>query len=105
MNAIEICQQVNKLHTALLFRPKKDSTNDYEISCDMGIYTEVIEDMEDIAKREFIEKKGKGWVIIDAFTASAVVQIYDMLKPKQQAKFKTFRMKTIVDFTWKAVTK
>ena len=103
MNAIEICQQVNKLHTALIFRPKKDSTNDYDISCDMDIYTEVNEDMEDIAKRDFMKKKGKGWVIIDAFTASAVVQVYDKLNETQQAKFKTFRMDTIVNFTWKVV--
>ena len=103
MNAIEICQQVNKLHTALLFRPKEDSNNDYDISCDMDIYTSVCEDMEDIAKRDLLPKKGKGWVIIDAFTASAVVQVYDKLNETQQAKFKTFRMDTIVDFTWKVV--
>ncbi len=105
MNAIEICQQVNKLHTALLFRPKKGSTNDYDISCDMDIYTEVNEDMEDIAKREFMKKHGIGWVAIDAFTASAVVQIFDKLSEKNQTKFKTFRMNTIVDFTWKVMAK
>ena len=105
MNAIEICEQVNKLHTAMLFRPKKDSNKDYDISCNMDIYTSVCEDMEDIAKRDLVEKKGKGWTVIDAFTASAVVQVFNKLGAEQQKKFKTFRMDTIVDFTWKVLAK
>ena len=45
----------------------------------------------------------KGWVYIDAFTASAVSQIFKAINEKNQFKFNCLPIQTIIDFTWKHV--
>jgi len=51
-------------------------------------------------------KKKKGWVLLDLFTASAMVQIYDALKDKaNKEKYGNMNIAQAVDITWKLVGK
>lgn len=45
----------------------------------------------------------KGWVLVDSFTASAVVQVFDALKEANQIKFGSMPLLRIVNVTWKLV--
>lgn len=68
MNAIEIAQKVAAEHQAVLFRERKGEPGQYDI------------------KPLFTGSK-KGWVILDGFSASAIVQVYNALNETNKAKF------------------
>jgi hypothetical protein len=44
-------------------------------------------------------------VLVDLFTASAIVQIYDALSPDNQHRFMDFHITRIADITWKLFEK
>lgn len=54
---------------AHVFRPRKDAPGEYDV------------------KPYFCGRKGGGWVALDAFSASAIVQVYDALNEVNRAKF------------------
>ena len=45
----------------------------------------------------------KGFVYLDAFTKSAMLQVYNALNDNQKALYDNISMKRLVDFTWKVV--
>ncbi len=47
--------------------------------------------------------KKKGWTIIDSFTASAMLAVYNALSPAMQVKFDNIPLGRLVEFTWKQV--
>jgi hypothetical protein len=52
-----------------------------------------------------VTDNGQGGVVLDAFTASMLVQIYDALSPANQAKFGALPLMKAVDMGWKLVKK
>ena len=46
----------------------------------------------------------RGWVAVDAFTASAMCAVYDRLSEQARAKFDTLSLTRAVDITWKLVS-
>ncbi len=42
--------------------------------------------------------------ILDLFTASALVAVYEALGPANQAKFDSVPLPTLLDFVWKKVS-
>lgn len=68
MTNIEVARKVVAEKQAHLFRERKDATGQYDAkSYDGG------------SKR--------GWVILDGFTASAIVQVHDALNEQNRAKY------------------
>ncbi len=45
----------------------------------------------------------KGWMLMDAFTASALLAVFNALKPESQARFDNIPLGKLVDFAWKQV--
>ncbi len=45
----------------------------------------------------------KGWIALDITTASAMLAVYNALKPEHQAKFDNIPLGKLVDFVWKQV--
>ena len=48
-------------------------------------------------------KRRTNRVLVDSFTASAVVQVYDALNETNKAKFATLDLLRMVDVTWKVI--
>ncbi len=63
-----------------------------------------IEIFRDVAKNGYRKVRIDGSkVLIDGFTASAVVQVYDALNDTNKAKFVALPLVKMVDVTWKLV--
>ncbi len=45
----------------------------------------------------------KGWVIVDLFTASAMMTVYNALSEINKPKFDLIPFNKLVDFTWKNI--
>ena len=45
------------------------------------------------------------WVLLDHFTASAIVQIYENINPRNQEKYINLPLSKMLDVTWKLVAK
>lgn len=45
----------------------------------------------------------KGWIMLDTFTASAMLAVYNGLRPEMQEKFDKISLPRLIDFTWKHV--
>lgn len=82
MTFIELAQKVLADHQALSFKVNEDNT---------------------VSVKEYYDAKGKGWVMLDATTASAVMAIYNGLNEVNKAKFLTLHPLKIVDVCWKLV--
>lgn len=41
------------------------------------------------------------WMLLDHFTASAIVQIYEHLKPENQERYINLPLPKLLDVTWK----
>lgn len=55
--------------------------------------------------KELSTGKKKGWIMLDSFTASAMLQVYNAMNSEQQSKYNTFHFLKLVDFTWKVLKK
>lgn len=51
-------------------------------------------------RTEAFTGKKKGWFYFDGFTASAMLVVYNNLKPELQEKFDKIPLNKLVDFTW-----
>lgn len=67
-----------------LFRARKDNPLDYD------------------AKPYFCGRKG-GWVILDSFSASAIVQVYDALNETNRTKYETLSLQKMAKVAFKFV--
>ncbi len=45
------------------------------------------------------------WTLIDHFTGSVIVQIYEALKPENQLKYISLPLMKFIDVTWKLASK
>lgn len=45
----------------------------------------------------------RGWTLLDHYTASAIVQVYENLKPENQVKYMNLPMMKLIDVTWKCL--
>lgn len=45
------------------------------------------------------------WTLMDSFTGSAIVQIYEALKPDNQLKYISLPVPRLIDVTWKLASK
>ena len=54
--------------------------------------------------KEPFQGNKKGWTLVDLFTASAMVKVYDTLKDENKGKFDRLHINTLVDFTWKHIS-
>ena len=55
-------------------------------------------------KESFTGKK-KGWFYFDLFTASAVQQVFNAIKPENQKRFDCLPLPRLVDITWQLISK
>lgn len=54
-------------------------------------------------KGEECKKKDEGAILLDAFTASMLVKIYDNLGEANQAKFSQMGLRQAVEIGWKVI--
>lgn len=54
-------------------------------------------------KPAFTGQRRKGWFYLDAFTASALVVVYDALNPENQERFNRASLPVLVSFCFKSV--
>jgi len=47
----------------------------------------------------------KGWTLLDHFTGSVIVQIYEALSPENQVKYMNLPLMKLLDVTWKLVNR
>lgn len=86
MTASEIVKQVTSEKGCTLIRYRKPLEKPYQYD----------------VKGPFIGNK-RGWVMVDLFTASAMLTVYNALNPEHQNKFDSIPFQKLVDFTWKNV--
>lgn len=92
MHVIEICRKAAK-DGALMVRPcKKQETRD----CEGKLLPEY-----DV--KELFTGKKRGWVILDSFSASAVVAVYEALSAENKAKANRIPLMRLVDFAFQHV--
>lgn len=68
-----------------VFRPRKDAPGEYDV------------------KPYFCGRKGSDWVALDAFSASAIVQVYDALNEANRAKFAQLSIQRMAAVAFKFV--
>ena len=61
---------------------------------------ELITEDEELTQKA---KKSNGWVILDAFTASGLNQVYNALSDEMKIKFDKISLNRLIDFMWKQV--
>ena len=81
MRPIEIFRQVADQHGAMVARPRKNAPGEYDA-------------------KPYFTGSHRGWVAVDAFTASAVVRVYNALSPANREKFDKLSLTRAVDITW-----
>ncbi len=68
MTALEVAQKVAAEKQAHLFRERKDAPGQYDA-------------------KPYGGGSSRGWVILDSYSASAILAVYNALKPENQAKY------------------
>ena len=53
--------------------------------------------------KPFTSRSKRGWFYMDAFTASAMVAVFNALNAQNQAKFHIVPLPKVLDFVWKNV--
>lgn len=86
MRFIDICRQGVERHGAQLIRPTKGRPGEYD------------------AKPYFTGNK-RGWVCLDAFSASAVVSVHDALNETNRAKFAATDPLRAISIAFKLIAK
>jgi hypothetical protein len=81
MEAITVFKTVLETKTAHLVRVRKNETKVYDI------------------KEAFTGNK-RGWIYVDVFTASAVMQLHAKLDETVKAKYENLSLMRIVDIAW-----
>ena len=85
MNAIECCQIVLDNKTAKLLRVKKDSENfEYDI-------------------KDMFSGNNKKWFVLDLFSASAVISVFNAVKPELKEKMKTCSIEKLCHIAFKVM--
>jgi hypothetical protein len=69
-----------------LFRPRKDALGEYDV-------------------KPYFTGQKRGWVALDSFSASAIVQVYDALNETNKAKFAALPIHKMARIAFKFVVK
>ena len=56
-------------------------------------------------KDDHFQGNNKKWTLLDTFTASAIVQIYENISPENQARYINLPLGKFIDLTWKVAAK
>lgn len=65
-----------------LFRMRKDTPGEYDV-------------------KPYFTGRKSGWIALDSFSASAIVQVYDALSDENKAKFSKFPIYKMADIAFK----
>ena len=84
MTFIEICRKIVSEHQAHVIRERKGEPNQYDC-------------------KPWGEGKRGGWLLIDGFSASAVVKVYDALNDDNKAKFLKLKPLVAVNVSFKFI--
>ncbi len=90
MEASRIIKEIVETKSCVLIRPRKEG----HIKATPWQYD---------VKEPFQGNK-KGWTLLDLFTASAMLKVYEALKDENKTKFDQLYINTLVDFTWKHIS-
>jgi len=99
MTTIEVARAVLATKTAHAFRETADG---YEAK-PWGSVPEVVAETE--AKESDRPVPASGWVLLDLFTASAIVEVHDALSAPNRARLAAMDLPRAADLVWKVVTK
>jgi hypothetical protein len=83
MTAIEVCRQA-KENGAQLFRFRKGTEQAPEYDC-----------------KPWATGNKRGWVILDSFSASAIVAVHDNLSPDNQTKYNKLPISKMAEIAFK----
>ena len=86
MKPIEIAREVLDRSGAMVARPRKNAPGQYDA-------------------KPWATGNHRGWVLLDATTAGAMVAVYDAIGPDAQAKYDTFDLLRAVDISWKVLAR
>ncbi len=89
MEASRIIKEIVETKGCVLIRPRKED----HIKATPWQYD---------VKEPFQGNK-KGWTLLDLFTASAMLKVYEALKDENKTKFDRLHINTLVNFTWKQI--
>jgi len=85
MKLKEVCEKVVSEHTACLIRQRKDS------------------EAGELDYKETFTGKKKGWILLDAFTASTVSKVFNELCEKNQQKLNSMEPGRAVNTCWNLI--
>lgn len=85
MTFIEVCRKVND-EGMMSFKSKAKAPLQYDI-------------------KDYFNKKGRGWTLLDAMTASLCVRVYDAVNEESRTKLDSFPALQFIDVCWKLVKK
>lgn len=85
MRGIDVAAQVVGSRQCVIFRARPD-----------GEY-----DVKNIAEQGRNKSKKEGWVILDLFTASAILTVWDALSAENRAKLERMPLQRMADVAWK----
>lgn len=63
----------------------------------------IFENEQESRSKRHAKRRGKGWIILDAFTSSAIVAVHDVLNHENQSKLLTLPYPKAVTVVWKLV--
>ena len=86
MNAIEAAKKVATEHQAVLVRERKGEPGQYDV-------------------KELHNGSKRGWVILDGFTASAIVKVYEALNETNRGFFASMPIEKMARVAFKLINK
>lgn len=85
MTALEVIRKA-KDEGCQLVRPRKDKPGEYD------------------SKFFGVGGKKKGWIYLDSFTASHVLNVYNAVKDEHKRKLEKLYLLTLIDICWKVTS-
>lgn len=87
MNIYEVAKQAVNESSAQKIRPTKDRQFEYDV------------------QPEMFSGNNRGWTLLDLFTASVIVQIYEALNETNRQKYINLPLPKFINLTWKIASK
>lgn len=85
MTFVEVCRKVND-EGMMCFRPKAKDPLQHDV-------------------KDYGERKGKGWTLLDGMTASLCARVYDAVDEENRAKLDSLSALEFINLCWKLVKK
>lgn len=77
MNGIDVARKVSSEHSAMLYRARKDGAG-YDVK---PLYCGTD------GERPQGGGRSRGWILLDGFSASAIVAVYEVMNEAQRARY------------------